>query len=290
MTIQFVAMSLRSRLILISVIAVAITAGACILLQRSYLHKQTVELTAREMKAVLLSGENVIQQSTTGGGDGAKANPMSANYFASKLNQMVPVVAAWRAIDGVARQNGMQFHIAARQPRNREHEATDAEGAILAAFEAGADEYQVLDDQTNTVVYARPVRLHADCLGCHGELKKGPAQKAHGGGPAYAAFILRSNLERSAPALQASMNRTMLFVLPIAMTNAVSFWVAGLPWMVGAVGMGLAFGAIGTLTLELSTPEDQGANSAALQVLDSTGSIVFIGIADRKSTRLNSSH
>ena len=77
----------------------------------------------------------------------------------------------------------------------------------------------------------------------------------------------------------AALVAVCLFALPIAMTNAVSFWVAALPWMLGAVGMGLAFGAIGTLTLELSTPEDQGANSAALQVLDSTGSIVFIGIA-----------
>jgi hypothetical protein len=63
------------------------------------------------------------------------------------------------------------------------------------------------------------------------------------------------------------------------MTSAISFWAAALPWAIGAVGMGLAFGAIGTLTLELSTADDQGANSAALQVLDSTGSIVFIGIA-----------
>ena len=70
-----------------------------------------------------------------------------------------------------------------------------------------------------------------------------------------------------------------LVVLPIAMTSAISFWAAALPWAIGAVGMGLAFGAIGTLTLELSTADDQGANSAALQVLDSTGSIVFIGIA-----------
>lgn len=70
-----------------------------------------------------------------------------------------------------------------------------------------------------------------------------------------------------------------LFLVPLAMVSAVSFWIAALPWFLGAMGMGLAFGAIGTLTLELSDPEDQGANSAALQVLDSTGSIVFIGIA-----------
>jgi MFS family permease len=67
--------------------------------------------------------------------------------------------------------------------------------------------------------------------------------------------------------------------MPISMVTSVPFWVAGFSWFVGAAGMGLCFGAIGTLTLELSEPEDQGINSAALQVCDSTGSVVFIGAA-----------
>jgi len=87
--------------------------------------------------------------------------------------------------------------------------------------------------------------------------------------------VQRRQLVQSGAALVAFC----LCVLPVAMMSSVSFWVAALPWLVGALGMGMAFGAIGTLTLELSGPNDQGANSAALQVLDSTGSIVFIGIA-----------
>jgi hypothetical protein len=43
--------------------------------------------------------------------------------------------------------------------------------------------------------------------------------------------------------------------------------------------MGLCFGSIATLTLELSEPQDQGTNSAALQVCDSVGSVVLIGAA-----------
>ncbi len=201
--------------------AVALTAVACILLQRSFLHKQSVELTRNEMRAVLLSGENVIHQSTTGGGDaGSKSNPMSANYFASKLNQMVPVVAAWRAIEGVAKENGYRFHIAAHRPRNREHMAGEEDKAILAAFEAGADEYQYLDEKRNEVVYARPVRLSTDCQTCHAEIRSGPQQQQHRGGPAYAAFVLRANLDRAAPALQASVNKTALFLLPITLLVA----------------------------------------------------------------------
>ncbi len=67
--------------------------------------------------------------------------------------------------------------------------------------------------------------------------------------------------------------------VPLALVAALPFWVAALSWFVGAAGMGLCFGAIGTLTLELSDPDDQGANVAALQVCDSVGSVVFVGIA-----------
>lgn len=70
-----------------------------------------------------------------------------------------------------------------------------------------------------------------------------------------------------------------LATVPLSLVPAVPFWVAVVSWIVGAAGMGMCFGAIGTLTLELSAPEDQGANVAALQVCDSVGSVVFVGIA-----------
>ncbi|MBI1379114.1 MAG: MFS transporter [Frankiales bacterium] len=67
--------------------------------------------------------------------------------------------------------------------------------------------------------------------------------------------------------------------LPLSLDPSVPFWVAAFSWFAGAVGMGLCFGAIGTLTLELSPPEDQGANVAALQVCDSVGSVLLVGLA-----------
>lgn len=67
--------------------------------------------------------------------------------------------------------------------------------------------------------------------------------------------------------------------MPLSMVPSVPWWVGGISWFVGASGMGLCFGAIATLTLELSEPQDQGVNSAALQVCDSVGSVVLIGAA-----------
>jgi MFS family permease len=77
----------------------------------------------------------------------------------------------------------------------------------------------------------------------------------------------------------AALVAVCLATVTLSLVPSVPFWVAVLSWIVGAAGMGLAFGAVGTLTLDLSEPEDQGANVAALQVCDSVGSVVFVGIA-----------
>lgn len=77
----------------------------------------------------------------------------------------------------------------------------------------------------------------------------------------------------------AVLSAVCMLTMPLAMLGSVPWWTAGISWFLGASGMGLCFGAIATLTLELSEPQDQGINSAALQVCDSVGSVLFIGIA-----------
>jgi hypothetical protein len=75
-----------------------------------------------------------------------------------------------------------------------------------------------------------------------------------------------------------------LVVLGIATTSvallpAVPPLVAVGTWGVGALGMGMLFGSLGVLLLELSPEADQGTNSAALQVSDSLGSLLCTGAA-----------
>jgi MFS family permease len=77
----------------------------------------------------------------------------------------------------------------------------------------------------------------------------------------------------------AGMVAVCLATMPLSLLPGLPFWVAAFSWFVGAAGMGLCFGAIGTLTLELSEPADQGANVAALQVCDSVGAVVLVGVA-----------
>jgi len=54
--------------------------------------------------------------------------------------------------------------------------------------------------------------------------------------------------------------------------------VAALAWTVGGLGMGLALASVSVLLFELSPPEEHGANSAAIQISDALGGILFIGL------------
>jgi MFS family permease len=64
---------------------------------------------------------------------------------------------------------------------------------------------------------------------------------------------------------------------------ALSFHVSGWPtlpaWIVAGAGMGTAFPALSVLVLRLSGPDTQGANSSAMQISDTLGSSLAVGIA-----------
>lgn len=80
--------------------------------------------------------------------------------------------------------------------------------------------------------------------------------------------------------VQAGSGVVAASILGVALVLApgVPAWVAGLAWAVGGVGMGLGMASVAVLLLQLSPPEDQGVNSAALQVCDSLFSVVFVGV------------
>jgi MFS family permease len=64
----------------------------------------------------------------------------------------------------------------------------------------------------------------------------------------------------------------------VAVWDGVPPSLAGLAWTTSGLGMGLAVSSVSVLLLELSPREEQGANSAAVQISDALGSIVFVGL------------
>jgi len=66
--------------------------------------------------------------------------------------------------------------------------------------------------------------------------------------------------------------------LSLALWPALPPLVGGVGWMLAGLGMGLAMSSVNVVMLALSPAAEQGFNSAALQVSDALGSILFIGV------------
>ncbi|GAA4617710.1 MFS transporter [Actinoallomurus liliacearum] len=68
-------------------------------------------------------------------------------------------------------------------------------------------------------------------------------------------------------------------VAGIAVALYVSGWAAVPAWIVGGLGMGMALPTLSVQVLALSAPSEQGANSSALQISDTLGASLAVGVA-----------
>ncbi|WP_051467253.1 MFS transporter [Actinomadura oligospora] len=64
-----------------------------------------------------------------------------------------------------------------------------------------------------------------------------------------------------------------------AVAVQISGWAAAPAWTLGGAGMGFAISSLSVLILNNSPEEEQGVNSAALQIADNLGSSLFVGAA-----------
>jgi MFS family permease len=72
---------------------------------------------------------------------------------------------------------------------------------------------------------------------------------------------------------------TGLALSSLVALDAVPWLLITATWAVGSFGMGILYGSLGVLLLQLSPPEEQGVNSSALQISDSVGVILLTGLA-----------
>ena len=223
-------LSLRARILGTALGAVVATCATGLVVQKSVIEKQGVELTHEAMRSVLLGAENVRQSVSsmrTGGlfNPGLTAN--TSNYRETALYQTVPVVSAWKSIERVSAHEGYTFHIAAHSPRNPANAVRAEEQGVVAELErSGREEYFAVDKERDEIVYARPVRLSSDCLSCHGD----PSMSATGdgkdpvgfqmegwrAGQIHGVFVLRAPMSRLAPSVQAGMEMALMWIVPLA--------------------------------------------------------------------------
>jgi methyl-accepting chemotaxis protein len=142
--------------------------------------------------------------------------PLREAYASTDLYKTIPIVAAWRSVQGAADRNGFQFFTPSRPdvtPRNSKNDGAPF-AEIFHAFDQGETEYFVHDRSHDLLVLARPVRLQASCLTCHGDPALSPT---HDGkdvlgfpmenakqGDIKGAFILKANIGHD-PVVMATM-------------------------------------------------------------------------------------
>lgn len=111
----------------------------------------------------------------------AGGRPLREVYAATDLYKTIPIVAAWKSVDGAAQKNGFKFFTPSRPDvpaRNAKNNNGADFSAAFQAFAKGDSEYFFEDREHDELVLARPVRLEASCLACHGD----PAKSLTGDG------------------------------------------------------------------------------------------------------------
>jgi len=152
----------------------------------------------------------------------ANGRPLKDVYASTDLYKTIPIVAAWRSVDSSAKKNGFKFFtpsrpgVAARNPVN--DNGADF-SAAFQAFDKGATEFFFQDRAKDELVLARPVRLQASCLACHGDPAKSltgdskdplgfPMENLHLG-DIKGAFVLKANIGHD-PVVLATMKAMAL--------------------------------------------------------------------------------
>ncbi|MFM8982293.1 MAG: methyl-accepting chemotaxis protein [Spartobacteria bacterium] len=98
------------------------------------------------------------------------------NYRETLFYKTVPVVAAWAAVRKSIEGTSTQFRIVRDNPRNKENlPKSELDRQLLNAVEKeGKPEVFVVDRNSGTVAYARPVIMSQSCMTCHGNPSKSP--------------------------------------------------------------------------------------------------------------------
>jgi MFS family permease len=80
-----------------------------------------------------------------------------------------------------------------------------------------------------------------------------------------------------------------VLLLAVTPLGTLPAWLVPLAWIVCACGMGLGMSSMSVLTLRLSPPGEEGRSSAALQLGDSLGALLGIGLAGAVFSSLHAS-
>jgi len=235
-------MSISTKIIIAVFGAILVTVAALLIVQKNVIELQGLQLTRDTMRSTIIEAENVRQSISELSRSGAFDRPKLLSDFRAKgdlrgsaLYKTIPVVAAWLAAAKAAEEQGFEFRVPKHQPRNPKNAPTAEEAAILEEFgRTGASDYFRADRATNSIVFARPVKLTADCLSCHGDPANSPtkdgkdivgfAMENWKEGELHGAFILKTNFQRVDQTVWSSMLRSIAWTVPVIIGIGAGFY------------------------------------------------------------------
>jgi hypothetical protein len=235
-------MVLGTKIVTVAVGSVFVTATAGLLIERSVIRRQGIELIHDAMRTTLLNAENTrrnfsaMRSARIFDDATLKAEPAGvSDYKQTRIFRTVPVVAAWDSITDVAAEQGYEFRVPAHSPRNPTNTPNPSEEPILSLLEKDKlPEYFAVDEKANELVYARPIVLSADCLPCHGDPANSPTRNGKDmlgfrmegwrDGDRHGMFLLRSKLGRVDAVVKAGMIQAALWLLPLSLCIGVGVY------------------------------------------------------------------
>jgi hypothetical protein len=165
----------------------------------------------------------------------AGGRPLREAYAGTDLYKTIPIVAAWKSVQGAADRNGFQFFTPSRPdvaPRNSKNNGAPFR-EIFQAFDRGETEYFLNDRSQDQLVLARPVRLEASCLSCHGDPATSPTRDGNDllgfpmenmkVGDLKGAFILKAGIGHD-PVVMATMQSMALGGFAVLIVALAGFY------------------------------------------------------------------
>jgi methyl-accepting chemotaxis protein len=237
-------MKLGTKILSATATAIVLTTLAGLIVQRTVIRKQGIEQARDLMRTAVLEAENVREQTSSLASKGAFAieklleeAKTASSLQDSTLYRTLPVVAAWTAIEAMAKEQGFEFRVPKHQARNPKNLPTRDEEVILKYFEQnkGADEYFREDRANNQIVYARPITLSRDCLTCHGDPKDSPTgdgkdlvgyqMEGWKVGDTRGAFVLKGSLDNLDKVVASGTMQTSLWLVISSLIAGIALFI-----------------------------------------------------------------
>lgn len=236
-------MKLGNKIMAAGIGAVLVATIVGLIIQRYSIREQGIELTRNTMRSAILEAENVrssiAQLNQNNAFDKIKLLDelkSSSDLRKTTIYKTIPVVAAWLAIQEVANKEDFEFRVPKPQARNPQNNPTPQEKVILDLMEHNnLEEYFALDSKTNKIIYARPIKLTADCLTCHGDPATSPTKDGKDmvgfqmenwrEGEMHGAFVLMADMKRIDNVVSNGMIHTLVWITPVILIIAVGFYL-----------------------------------------------------------------